>query len=107
MLHTTSWWPGVLTFIDPATDTTDTPVSTPSASTSTTSEPSQPETTTEPSVTTNPPCSYDTSEVLGIYRITLWIIVLSLTILTTSLTSGFLWTSSQWYCQNYWLHVYI
>ena len=71
-------------------DTTDTPVSTPSASTSTTSEPSQPETTTEPSVATNPPCSHDTSGVLGIYRITLWIIVLVVTILTTSLTSGFL-----------------
>ena len=95
MLHT-SWWSDVLTFVDPTTDTIDTPVSTPSASTSTTSEPSQPETTTEPSATTSPPCKcgHDTSGVLGIYRITLWIIVLTVTILTTSLTSGFFWTSS-------------
>ena len=74
----------VLIFVDPAMDTTGTPVSTPSASISTTSEPSQCETTIKPIITTNP------NGVLGIYRITLWIIVMTLTVLTTSLTSGFL-----------------
>ena len=82
----------VLTVVDPATDTTGTPVSTPSANTSITSEPSQCETTIKPSITTNPPCTcgHDANGVLGIYRITLWIIVMTLTILTALLTSGFL-----------------
>ena len=68
-------------FVDPTMDTISVNPTEPMTTESITTDPitSNSEPTDEPTIANG---------VLGIYRITLWIIVLSLTVLTTSLTSG-------------------
>ena len=70
-------------FVDPTMDTISVNPTEPMATESITTDPitSNSKPTDEPTIANG---------VLGIYRITLWIIVLSLTVLTTSLTSGLL-----------------